>query len=99
MTEPISPADVAYTKNKYIPTEVIEAANELIALNFTGGRAKFTLSELKNLTSSKFGIVKILKSEWFNIEELYQSQGWIVEFDSPAYNENYDSFFVFKTKK
>ncbi len=99
MTEPISPKDIAYAKNKYIPNEVIEAANELIALNFTGGRAKFTLSQLKELTSSKFGIVKNLKPEWFNIEELYQSQGWSVEFDSAAYNESYDSFFVFKTKK
>lgn len=99
MTDPISPADIAYAKSKYIPPEVIDAANELIAINFSNGTSKFKLNELKDLDRTKFTSAQDLKSEWFNIEELYRAQGWSVEFDSPAYNESYNSFFVFEAKK
>lgn len=97
MTKPISPSDIAATKKLVIPPEVIEAANELIALNYSDGYASFKLKDFVKLAKKKLGNVK-LNDDWLNIEDIYRAEGWKVIYDQPAYCETYDAYFQFKKK-
>ena len=39
---------------------------------------------------------EIFNKGWLNIEEVYRSAGWKVNYDKPAYNESYDAYFTFE---
>lgn len=100
MTRPISPFEVGNKKIDFIPSEVIEAFNELIVKAFSGGTARVVQQEVVDLALEKMKFnrprVPEFDSQWLNVEELYEAEGWDVEYDKPGYNESYEAFFVFK---
>ena len=104
MVEPISPEEVVPLKEKQIPDFVIEAFNELIAENFNNGSSTFTVKDVKQRIAEKIGSQSEtlggkpvgIKSHWLDIEPIFESKGWKVEYDKPGYNENYDAYWVFK---
>lgn len=98
MVEPISPDDIAFAKRAAIPEFVIEAFNELIALNFSGRTATVLQKDVKALINQKMPSTVNFSAKWLNIEELYESHGWRVIYDSPSYNETYDASFTFSKK-
>jgi hypothetical protein len=97
MVKPIGPNEAI--KAKTIPDEVISSFNEMIISRMTGNTATFRQAEVVSLIISK-GISKedISEKNLLDVEDVYQSVGWTVKYDKPAYNENYPATFTF-TKK
>lgn len=93
---PIKPSEVAKTKIEVFPDEVIEAFNELIAQNFSGNYARFTVKDVVSLMTTK-GLKpnEIMKNGWLNVEEVYQAQGWKVRYESPDRDQNFAAYFIF----
>lgn len=97
--KPVSPDNI--NKNKIIPDFVVAAANELIQKHWNGNRAQFTLEALVKLALEKkpeedtHTKESLFGEHAFDIEPLFRSAGWRVEFDKPGYCESYDAFFFF----
>ena len=100
--KPIKPNEVQDAKNTYIPDAVIQCVNELIAKNWTGSSASFLQKDLIEnvlLMDKNISREEILKNNLLDFEDLYRKEGWIVTYDSPAYNETYEANFSFKKKQ
>lgn len=97
VTKPVSPDQIEDVKEKNFPDQVIESFNELLIKNFSGGSATIKQEDVVNLMITK-GLNKeeIFENNWLDIERIYRSQGWIVEYDKPGFNESYEAFFKFK---
>lgn len=98
--KPITPAQVAAQQLSDIPDEVIEIWNRVLAKRYRSGSATIKQDEIvQELVSLTQGDrQKIFENGWLEIEELYNANGWNVEYDKPGYNESYDAFFVFRKK-
>lgn len=100
----ITPDEAGRIKfEQYVPDQVIDSVNELIARNLgAGGRAKFTLDAFLTLVVSKMPEItrqRVLDEKWADFEPFYEAAGWKVEFDKPAYNESYPATYEFSRKK
>jgi len=98
---PISPSDIAAAKAEFIPNCVFDAFNELIAKNYTNGRAKVEQSDVKSLLAANMGeswMEDNFSFNMLNVEESYREKGWSVTYDKPAYNESYSASFLFKAQ-
>ena len=105
MAAPISPSDVIVKKKEILPDFVIEAFNEIIAKNYSGGSSKFKQEEIITLiiskmpkdgdTSNRSFRNEIFDNRWLDIEDIYRKSGWRVVYDSPAYDETYPATFTF----
>lgn len=103
--KPISPSDVVVKKKEILPDFVIEAFNEVIAKNYSGGSSKFKQEEVITLIMSKMpqdGDIsnrsfrhEIFENRWLDVEDIYKKAGWRVVYDKPAYNETYPPTFTF----
>jgi len=91
---PITPEEVT----KEIPDFVVEAVNELINEKSGAPGRTFTIlqDDIKQRVMSKTNIAFDFK--WLDFEPLYESYGWRVRYDKPAYNEFYDAYFEFRPK-
>lgn len=102
---PVTPGKVIdeHAKGSFIPQEVVEAVNELLLEN--GGRGgavqimqkaiiERVQQKLPGLTSQE-----IYKRKYLDFEKLFQTYGWTVTYDGPAYNESYEPYFMFKPTK
>ena len=101
MTKPISPDEVATTKLKNIPDEVIEAFNEIIAQNFSRSCSNFKQKDVVKLIMIRLVAIDrqtIFDNGWLDVEDIYREAGWKVEYDKPAYNEDYEPNFTFIKK-
>lgn len=101
MTQPIRPDEVASHKATLMPPGVIEAFNELIARHWDGSQSKFTQNEAVLKIMGNMGIEDdqrnlIYQNKWLDVETIYAASGWVVEYDKPAYCENYKATFCFK---
>lgn len=111
MINPITPKDITAEKSKHIPDFVINSFNKLIALNYCDGYSKVYQKDLIDeiIKQSKVNVenddaIKQLKravydNGWLNVEKVYENAGWKVDYDKPAYNEDYDTSFIFKEVK
>lgn len=102
-TKPMNPSEVVLAKTNSIPGEVFEAFNELIAAHWDGMESRVTQSEALKLVVKKFKSANVTSTVmfdngWLDVEESYRSQGWIVEYDKPGYNESYEAFFIFRKR-
>ncbi len=98
--QPISPKEVIDKKLSSIPSEAIEAFNELIAQNT--GRANIVVKQEEVVALMvKKGLHReqIFKNGWLDIEDIYRKAGWRVEYDKPGYNEDYEPTFTFRPAK
>ena len=97
---PINPEEVVEEKLKTMPDGVIESFNELIARNNRGGYSVVGQNEVLSLIVSKgFNRSEVFANGWLDVEDLYRKAGWIVEYDKPGYNEDYEATFTFRTSK
>ena len=99
MTRPISPAEVATAKNRYLPEVVFDVVNKLIAENFTNGRARILQPTIvAALVARGLSRHEVFDKGYLNFEEAYEAEGWKVEYDKPGYDETYDANFTFTVK-
>ncbi len=102
MTKPISPNDIAETKFEQFPDAVFLAVNALLAERYTNGRARFNQDEVIDRIigfNDKLERSEIFARGWLNFEEVYRDAGWEIEFDKPAYFEDYTAFWIFSRGK
>lgn len=96
-----------------LPKEVTDAFNTLIEEAFDGQEAVIYQGEavdliLKNFAASdakKYGEgclprVRqwIFDKGYLNVESHYEAVGWVVDYDKPGYNEDYEAKFIFTVK-
>lgn len=93
MINPIKPEEILAAQ--YFPDEVIHAFNELIALNYCDGRAVIKQSDVLLRLEAVFSRQTVVDNGWLNIEELYRSAGWNVDYDKPGLYETYQATFIF----
>lgn len=101
MIAPIKPSEIAQAKQKAIPEAVIQVVNDLLARKFTNGRATIKQLEIVNELVANHNLTQscIYDNDYLNFEEIYRAQGWIVNYDKPAYCESYDAYFEFREAK
>ncbi len=98
---PITPEDAFRALGTSIPAEAVSAWNDLIVKKFNGESAvilqKEAVAALRAATS--FTSEEIFERRLLDIEGLFESYGWRVIYDKPAYNETYEAKFTFEKKK
>jgi hypothetical protein len=96
----IRPEDVVSQKRDSIPNEVIECFNELIVENYNGAYATVYQEDVvKRIVAKGIGREKIFKNSWLDVEEIFEAEGWRVEYDKPGYCESYEAHFKFEAKR
>jgi hypothetical protein len=101
MAKPIKPGDVEAAQASTFPGEVFDAFNELIAENYSGGRAAFKQKDAVARIKQKLLLVEegeIFRRGWLNVEPAYRNEGWDVEYDAPGYCESYAATYTFKKR-
>jgi acyl carrier protein phosphodiesterase len=97
--KPIKPNEIQKIKNSKIPEWIINIVNEMLIEKWDGREARFTLKEVMNavMAVAPEGMTRehIYNNHWMDFEDLYRQEGWKVEFDKAAYNEDYDDFYRF----
>ena len=93
----IKPSDVVRLQAAFIPKQVFEAFNELIA---AGGSEDITFTQntiVKHILSKMPDVTRaqVFDRGWLNVEDVYRAEGWTVEYDKPAYSDDYEAYFVF----
>lgn len=109
MVKAITPSEakaLSDSKKMEFPEFVIESFNELIVADLKNGKAKVSqkaVVERIKSNAAKQDIIldnaDIYAHKYLNIEAFYESAGWKVDYDKPAYNESYDPSFYFETKR
>lgn len=98
--KPISPEEALHTfpVKQFIPNEMIQVLNDLIAHKYQGSQFDITVEEIDEAWKHYEGFPKI-KSEWLNFEPLYIKRGWDVKWikDSNYAESGYDRW-TFKPK-
>lgn len=99
--KPITPGDIASTKLATFPEKVVECWNKLIAKHHDGRSSTVSQGEAVRELAKVMGCTMqhAFTEGWLDIEELYRAAGWKVEYDRPAYNENYEATFTFTKGK
>ncbi len=96
MTAPIRPEEITDGKKLQMPDAVLESFNELIARNFSEGRATVKQNAVVGLIVSRgYARQDVFDQHWLDVEEIYREAGWEVKYDKPGYNESYDAYFEF----
>ncbi|QQG42102.1 MAG: hypothetical protein HYV90_02180 [Candidatus Woesebacteria bacterium] len=96
--KPISQKEVANEKQRLFPNEVFEAFNEMIIQNAGGGGGQISVDQgevVKLMVKKGLNRDQIFKNGWLDVEDVYRKAGWKVEYDKPAYNEDYSAYFIF----
>lgn len=109
--KPFSPDEVKKSALAAIPDFVISTVNDLLVENYRNGSKRVILKLLQvklairqaiaaNDTDKYYSTDQIsniaINTAWLDFEDSFRAQGWIVKFDKPEYNENYDAYFEFK---
>jgi hypothetical protein len=99
---PIKPSEIIENLEVIIPSFIFEAVNAILKEKFRG--TSVTIKQNEIITKAcqiKHGLKRedFFEKKWLDIEEVYEKYGWSVTYDKPAYNENYEACFEFKTKK
>lgn len=103
--KPITPDEVAATKQALLPGFVIQAFNNLIAKNWHGQVATFTVTDAINeilrlgrgeaVNPSKKSIEE---EHYLDVEQVFMAAGWDVQYDQPGYNETGVGMYQFRRK-
>jgi hypothetical protein len=99
--KPITPSEIIENLKEIIPPVVIQAVNNLLAKNYRGDWTVIfqddIISEIIRLDGS-YTRNQIFDEKMLDFEELYRKNGWSVEYDKPAYSEDYAPKFTFQKK-
>jgi len=100
VTKPISPSEIAAQKREDIPEAVIAVFNRLIAKYWTGERSVVPQSVAAQEIASALDCSedRVYRMHWLDVEPIFIEAGWVVEYDKPAYNEDYTATFTFRPK-
>ena len=100
--KPIKPSEVI----QFIPNWIIRGTNECILTHYKEltKESHFTQDTLidfclKYAPDDDIDRNTIFENDWLDVEPIYRKEGWIVEYDKPAYCENYPANFTFKVPK
>lgn len=103
MVKPLAPADVVNAQVAGFPDFVIQTWNAAIAKNWDGTQSRILhddiIYELIALSPTLINRGDVFARHWLDIEDVYRAEGWVVEYNNPAYNEDYPSYVVFKKVK
>lgn len=97
----IAPEEVKVRRVQLIPDIIFEKVNELITERFDGKSATIKQDDILNAVCNADPCLtrgKIFKNHWLDIEPFYREQGWDVEYDKPAYCEDYPATFKFSVR-
>ena len=96
----ITPREACNNKDSVIPEVVIEVINKLIVVNLRDNEATIGQDEIvKALVKRGLSRNEIFDEGWLDIEPIYKKVGWEVEYDKPAYNEDYPATFTFTSQE
>lgn len=96
MVNPISPSEVVKHKLRILPDLVITTFNNLISANFIDGSARVKQKDaIQALFNAGFNKERIFADNLLDVEDIYRSAGWRVEYDRPGYDETYEPTFLF----
>lgn len=96
---PIRPEEVSGRHQATIPSLVIETVNNMIVKNGRGGSIVLFQDDIVDqLVAKGLSRKHIFENGWLDIEDLYRSYGWKVEYDKPGYDESYRAKFTFSKK-
>lgn len=99
----ISPDEIIQNLDKIIPPAIFEAVNQLLMEKYRGTGQ--VIIKQKDIIEKAISIDETLTSsiifekKYMDFEDMYRKSGWLVSYDKPAYDENYDAYFVFNKKK
>lgn len=93
--EPLKPGQLATYQRQRLPGHVIKIWNDLIMDNWDGTSSKILVYEAKKMLSKLDGF----NISWLSIEELYKANGWKVEYIKPDFTENFEAYWIFRSKK
>jgi len=100
MATPLRPQDIGPIAAARIPDFVIEAVNELLVKHSASPTITLLLHEVTDAAMARAPIDvtrdQLFDEHWLDFEPIYRDAGWRVTFDKPAYNETYESRFVFR---
>jgi hypothetical protein len=109
MVKPIKPEEILEKKLEAIPAEMIQAVNELVALKWNGSSSTIRQDELlekyfqiSGQESNRSNREKVFDNHYLEFEQIYNQNGWEVEYNKPDYkasNNDFEPYFVFKIKK
>ncbi len=94
----ITPDKIQMKARKKIPQHIIDAVNEMITAEWDGRHAIFTQDDLMELVlkkSAKPTKQEIYDGKLFDFEYVFRREGWVVVYDKPNYNEDYNANFTF----
>lgn len=98
MTDPITPETAVAHKAARLPSEVIEAFNDLIAERFDGVSARFRQEDAVEAILAQ-GIAPdrqaVFDRHWLDVEPIYRAAGWNVTYEKPGFNEPGSPVFTF----
>ena len=97
--DPITPEEALLNPGAGVPDIVIEHVNWMISQKMRGNSATIYQKDIvAELVSVGIPKEKIYENNWLDIEDLYRSRGWKVEYDKPGYNESGEAYFRFTAK-
>lgn len=96
----LGPTEMIEHWKQALPDAVVETFNELLAKQFNGTSATIKHKDLLSALCAKGVDTKIVSEQnWlFQTKQLYQDCGWKVKYDSPGWDDNFDSYFQFTIK-
>lgn len=100
--KPISPKEIMGDLEEIIPPAIIQAVNNLLKKKYRGSTVSIKQEEIVKEAiriDSSLTSAKIYDNKWMDFEPIFRKSGWIVSYDKPGWDENYDAFFQFKPKK
>lgn len=106
MVQPITPGEVYQTQQDSIPDFVFEVVNDLLVKRVSTpyGQATIKQDDIAKAIRAHPTYLQmqpqpdIYAGHWMDFEDHYRKAGWNVEYDKPAYNENYPATFTFRGK-
>lgn len=99
-----TPEDAVRAKVKNIPEYVFQAFNELLAEEYNRDCIEipqdWAVNRILMLSSDEVLTSRdIFDNKWLDVEDIYEANGWSVEYDKPGFNESYKPVFRFRPKK
>ena len=106
MTRPMTPQEVRDAQHDSIPDFVFEVVNDLLVkeMSPTSKHATLKQDDIAEAIRARPEYNQmdqppdIYNAHWMDFEDHYRKAGWIVDYDRPAYNENYSATFSFRPK-
>ena len=96
--KPFGPADARANVVNVIPDTVLNAVNALLSENYDASEITLTQKDIIARVKKLRHPADDFDYKWLNFEPVYEQAGWVVKYEKPAYDENFDAYFTFKPK-